>query len=286
MFSDLYQSIVQFLQGWGFLPSLGVVYILSLILFWYESKHVHKDSNSVFDQWFLATFIMMIWGRVAYVINNWAEFSNWYWFYIPYEKYGDQIYLFRAMPWKLFQFWDGGFLFIPMFLCYLVVSYLFVVYFKRWRWREMMIAVLGSANFMLALTLILYGIFINNESIRSYGVYILILVCGYLVIVGILKFLYRAKKEVFVKVGQLVIVLFTLGDIWLISYIFLSRGITDIDTYHVYGFVVFASFMLMAYIYDVRSKLDVSTPVQSLDQKERGYSIFLRQAGKRSSNEN
>src|SRR5690606_3140694 len=110
--------------------------------------------------------------------------------------------------------------------------------------------------------------------------YILILVCGYLVIAGILKFLYKAKKEVFVKVGQLVIVLFTLGDIWLISYIFLSRGITDIDTYHVYGFVVFASFMLMAYIYDVRSKLDVSAPIQSLDQKERGYNIFLRQAGK------
>ncbi|MCA9375060.1 hypothetical protein KC622_01875, partial [Candidatus Dojkabacteria bacterium] len=198
MGADLYQSIIQFLQGWGFLPSLGIVYVLSLVLFWYESKHVNKDSNSVFDQWFVATFVMMIWGRVAYVINNWGEFSNWYWFYIPYEKYGDQVYLFRAMPWKLFRFWDGGFLFIPMFLCYLVISYLFVVYYKRWRWREMMIAILGSANFMLALTLILYGIFINDDNIRNYGIFILVLVAAYLIITAILKSLYRKKKNIFV----------------------------------------------------------------------------------------
>ena len=130
---SLLNQIYEILSQIGFLPMLLIIYMVVMYVFWYNSYKANKDSGSVFDQWFFTTIIMIIWGRVAYIIEFWGYYMKWPWFWLPYEKYGDTVYWFRTLPWRFFAIWDGGFLFIPMFFAFLLLSYFYVVRVKRWR---------------------------------------------------------------------------------------------------------------------------------------------------------
>ena len=108
LFSE-YFSIVE--QNISFITMLVIIYLVTMVIFWYESKNAQKNTNSIFDMWFFSSIVMIIWGRIGFIITFWDEFNQWNWFWLPYERYGDMMYIFRAMPWRLFKIWDGGFLF-------------------------------------------------------------------------------------------------------------------------------------------------------------------------------
>lgn len=272
---SIVQTLSEALYEIGFLPILVFVYFLGLLIFWFESKQVKKDSNSIFDQWFITTIISLLFGRLGYIFARWDDFSSWYWFWSPYEKYGDQIYLFRAMPWRIFSIWDGGFLIIAMFLVYTVASYLYAVIFKRWRWKEMMVVILIPANFMLAAFLFVYGLFLKNESVAESGMNILLFVLSFEVLIILLKIVYKKAQEQFLRVAQILSSIFLIGDIILVSYIFLPEEISSIEKYSVYGFIIFGIFMLAGYIYDIK-RADPLPKGSSFDGPK--HSITLNQA--------
>ncbi len=251
-------------QNIGFIPVLVGIYFISMLMFWYESKRVKKNRNSIFDQWFLITTFMIFWGRVTYVITNWGLFSKWNWFYLPYERYGDQIYVFRAMPWRLLAIWDGGFLFIPMFLAYIVVSYFYAVFIKKWRWREMMVGVLFSSNFLLGSTLFMYGVYIIQRDIAIRGFILVVSSLIFQLFIKLIRRVYKDNINAYVNMAQVLIVVFALLEIWFLTNTFFSQDITMLDRYHVYGFIAFSLYMVIAYLVDVRRESDDSGVSRSI----------------------
>lgn len=250
------ETLSNILENIGFLPVLALIYMFSLLIFWFESKQVKKDSNSIFDQWFVTTAAMIVWGRVSYIIASWDNFADWYWFWLPYEKYGGDIFLFRAMPWRLFAIWDGGFLFIAMFLSFILFNFLYVIFIKKWRWREMMVVIIVTANFMLSTFLFAYGLFTKTNEATRNGLIILAYTLVFQIMMLILRLVYKRKKDFFIKIGQILIILFTIGNIMLVSYVFLSVNISSIERWHVYAYIVLGVVMLISYLIDIKRNQD------------------------------
>jgi hypothetical protein len=197
------------------------------------------------------------------VIGNWSQFSTDF-FILPYEKYGDQIYIFRTMPWKILRIWDGRFYFIPMFIAFLVASYMYVVFYKGWRWREMIYAVFVPANFMLGATLFTFGFFSGggDGEVVAQGTYIIAFsLLMYLLRIAI-SFIFnddlqkKKRGEWFVS-GALII-----GTVMLHSSIFLNQNITTMERVHIHVLIITGIFMLLALIYDIR-KGDTAPPPKS-----------------------
>ncbi|WKZ31340.1 MAG: hypothetical protein QY318_01020 [Candidatus Dojkabacteria bacterium] len=246
------EFINKIFQSLGFLTVLLIVYLIALLFFWYESMRANKNRNAIFDQWFVTTIAMILWGRFMFLLTNWKSFIYSYWFWLPYEKYGENIYFFRAMPWRVLQIWDGGFLFIPMYFAFLVINYLYVVIFKKWRWKEMMYTVLASANMMLGGTLFVYGYFIQSNEVVNYGLYLLAFFLLFWSLRGVLRMLYRRDKLKLEKMMDLFSAIYLVLSTILIGYIFLSQDISTVDKVHVYATLAFSAFMLMIFLLDVR----------------------------------
>lgn len=267
--NNLFQQI-------GFLPVLLILYLVTMTFFWYESMRVNKNRNAILDQWFFTTIAMIFWGRLMYLLTNWSSFVGGYWFWLPYEKYGDEIYFLRAMPWRILQIWDGGFLFIPMYFAFLVINYMYVVMFKKWRWKEMMYAVVASANLMLGGTLFVFGYFIQSGDIINYGIYLLAFFMVFWSIRAVVKGVYRNMKYKMEAVLDFFAAIYLMLTTGLIGYIFLSQDITGIDKAHVYLTIFFSLFMLVMFILDVR-RGEVAPPEVDLSYT-RDRTITLNQS--------
>jgi hypothetical protein len=236
----------------GFLQSLLIIFFVGLLMFWYEARKVHKDRNSIFDHWIFISIIAVFWGRVSYIIAQWSDFSNWYWFWLPYERYGDDIFLFRAMPWRLFSIWDGGFLILAIYVTLLLFGYIFAVIIKRWRWKEMMMVILLPINFMLAFFLLSYGIFIRNDAIIQEGLYFVFFTLGFQLLLLFLEIVYKKSLHKLPKIKQLVSAIYLMFITFIVNFIFLADSISKIEEYHLYFFTIFSLFLLGAYVYDIR----------------------------------
>lgn len=235
----------------SFVLALFVVYILSMFVFWFESRSTYKNPNSVFDMWFFMTIIMILWGRITYIITNWSSFTEWNFFWAPYERYGDSIYIFRAMPWRLFRIWDGGFLFIPMLFVYTLGGFFYTVFVKRWGWRQMFPSVMFSSNFLLGTTLFLYGIYLDVPDITRNGVLILLFIIASQLLLNFMSFIYKQNPKAYSKVSTLFITLFMIANTAFLYFTFVSSEISMIERIHVYAYVILAVFLLLAYLLDV-----------------------------------
>jgi hypothetical protein len=73
--------------------------------------------------WILTILFAMLWGRVSFIISNWEFFDSLPWALAPYERYGDNVYFFRLLPWNFFDLRDGGFLFTGIFSAYIFLLF-------------------------------------------------------------------------------------------------------------------------------------------------------------------
>ncbi|MCA9376645.1 hypothetical protein H6763_01860 [Candidatus Nomurabacteria bacterium] len=280
----LYNSLSFIPTSISFVPLLGLVYFVGMMIFWWEADLAKKNRNSIFDQWFFSTLLMLVWGRVTYIITSWDQFSQWNWFYLPYERYGEQIYLFRAMPWRLFSIWDGGFLFIPMFLAYLILGYFYTVYIKKWRWREMMGSVLFSANFLLGSALLLYGLYARDSRVTLNGFLVFIFSFVIQVVVHSIKRFYKDRHDPYRRMSRVLVLFYLVLDIWFISYTFLSQPLINMDRYHIYGFVILGCFMAISYILDIRRKTPTTDDQKTLTPRRISLNQAIRISDKKDQN--
>lgn len=254
---DLLLWFHDLLQNIGFFPIILIIYVISMFIFWRESRLVRKNNNSVFDQWFLSTIFMVLYGRISYMITNWSQFSKLSWFYIPYERYGPQVYLFRLLPWKFFAVWDGGFLFTGLVVAFLFFNFFYVRYIKKWSWKDMMRPVLLTVHFFLGLILCVYGVLLESKNVMLYGVGLLCLV----LFTYLLKYLYKVfSKQIISLIGVIYIVVSAM----FIAYVFLSGDVSRIDEFNVGVMMLISGLLAGVYYRDsVKTKIKVSSYSQS-----------------------
>lgn len=167
--SEITTTLFNVIRSIGLFPIIIIIFIIGMYIFWRECRLVKKDNNSVFDIWFINTLVISIWSRIAFILANPTIFENVRWFYLPYERFNETIYLFRSLPWKFFAIWDGGFLFTAVAFAYLFSSFIAITMVKKWSWKEMLNPVVISSQFMLSLALIGLAILINKEDLLLYS---------------------------------------------------------------------------------------------------------------------
>lgn len=113
-------------------------------------------------------------GRIAYIVFNWTEYSKYIWYWLPYERYGNEIYLFRLLPWRFFNIGDGGLEILIMFVTFLLVGTLWSSYVKKWRWDHMFPTIYFTAETMLGLSFLLSGLVARSYTWLWQGTVLLI----------------------------------------------------------------------------------------------------------------
>lgn len=117
-----------------------------------------KDRSSTFDLFFVSIFLGFLIGRIIYIASNYDDFAGYIWYWLPYEKYGDQVYWFRLLPWRFLNIFDGGLNILSMFVTYLLSAGFWSSRVKKWRWGQMFPTIYFSGETMLALSFILLGL--------------------------------------------------------------------------------------------------------------------------------
>jgi len=254
-------NIRNILVGINPLVVLTVIFVFGLYVFWRGSRESRKNRSSVFDMFIISGILSTIVGRVVYIILEWQRFSSFIWYWIPYEKYGDQIYLFRLLPWRFFSIWDGGLVIFSMFLSILLFMTFYSLVIKRWRWKHMFFPIYFSATTMLGASFVVTGILGNFTDWIYEGV---ILLCIIGVFFVIYKFIYAVvssplrEKYLFGNIG--------LAIVWMssiyISYIYLIDELTLLEDIGVLIFILWSFVMGLVFILDLR-KANVTIQTRS-----------------------
>ncbi|MBI2356584.1 hypothetical protein HYV12_00790 [Candidatus Dojkabacteria bacterium] len=252
--NQVLQTIQDFVASVGFIPTLIMLALLGLYIFWAESHTTRKDRNSVFDIFLFVFFITIIWGRFSYVLSNPAEYEGLIWSIVPYEKYVDGTYYFRLLPWKFFKIWDGGFLFISMYVSFNIIAFTLSTFLKKWRWRESIGVVTISASVMLGFALIATGMFSSNWNIVKQGGMVILIYLLYLLIHYILKLMYKNVQDTYERAIFIVhFSYFVIVNTFLLLS-FLLSDITLVDRYNLYVLVAYCILSSLVFIYDMQRK--------------------------------
>ncbi len=231
---DFFEVIIELINQIGFWPLFVFGLLLSIYVFWRES-YSHKDRNSVFDMWFFTILFAMFWARLSFIISNWEVFESLPWALAPYERYGDEIYFFRLLPWRFFDLRDGGFLFTSIFSAYVLFAFLYNILVKRWRWREMFLPVILSAEILLVFVLVVYGALAGFADIVLGGFLIGGVILIFLSIIYFLRWMLKNNYLVDVLPGfiNFVVIIFIAVSFTLITRLFLSYEISFVDQINV-----------------------------------------------------
>ena len=220
--SEIISNIINFIRSINPLLGLFVIFFIGLYIFWKEAVRSRKNNSSVFDAFILSIIVGLIIGRIIYIILNWSDFSSYVWYWLPYERYGDQIYLFRLLPWRFFQFWDGQLDILYTFLGVLLSQTLIVVLKKKWRWSEMFSAMYLSNWIMIALTYLFVGVQSKNDIWIKHGGWIFATFVLFVLLQGILVNLYKDKRKEVVR--MILQNIFALVAVAIISYVYFSSS--------------------------------------------------------------
>ena len=231
--------------------SFVITFIVGTYVYWRGCVETRKNRSSIFDTYIVAILFSVVFSRLAYVISNWSEFSKFIWYWLPYEKYGNDIYLFRLLPWKFFAIWDGGVNIIALFVGFLIILTLLVVLYKKWSWKQMYMSVYITSVSMLAVSFLYIGLVQQNLSWVVQGlvviISVLILFGSYrLVDLGKVKLKKRKSTQGWFAVGYVI-----LTGVY-VSYIYLTMDLVLVDTVFIYLFISWILVATVMYILSLR----------------------------------
>jgi hypothetical protein len=165
---EIFNTLKSVLDQLGLFSLLGIVFLIGTYIFWKESRITQKNNNSIFDLWFLSSLFVAIWGRISYIVAFPQAYRDLIWFYLPYERFNDTVYLFRNLPWRYLALWDGGFLFTAIAFAFLFSIYIFITFIKKWVWKEMFNPVVLSTQFMIVSALAGFSYYSEESEILLY----------------------------------------------------------------------------------------------------------------------
>jgi hypothetical protein len=259
---------------------LLTVLLVGMYVFWRGCSGTRKDVSSVFDVFIISLFSGLVLGRISHIVTNWSRFASSVWYWLPYEKYGNEIYLFRVLPWRFFRVWDWGIDILVLFVGILLTASLWVLFVKKWKWSHVFTTIFFTAQAMLALSFILLGGALGNEQWIVQGAVMLLLPTVLFFLKNSVKRIMIGKKEF--KVLAVLDVIFILLTVVFTSYTYLTMEISDIEKGAAITFVLWTLLGIVLYIYDLRkdhitiekvssvrvvSSVDINQPVKLPKQK-------------------
>lgn len=248
---DWYTKFRVFLAGIDPLIVLSFVFLIGLYIFWRGSLESRKNRSSVFDMFLISGLLSTIVGRVYYIIIEWSSFSSFIWYWLPYEKYGEKIYLFRLLPWRFLSIWDGGLVILSMFVSILLFMTFYSLVIKKWKWKHMFFPIYFSATTMLGLSFVMTGVVGDfNEWIVKGGILLLFLVVFFV----IFKFLYKVIKDPLKEkymIGYVGLLIVWVSSVY-ITYIYLNDDLSIYEDIATFLFAVWSVVMGIFFLMDLR----------------------------------
>lgn len=257
MFANIINSVKGFISTLNPFLGLILIFLLGLFVFWKESSRSRKNNSSVFDIFFISVIIGILVGRLVYVVSNWSsEYSSLPWYWLPYERYGDDVYLFRLLPWKLLKIWDGQLDILFTFLGIILMQTISVLFLKKWKWGDLFPPIYLSNWVMMGLSYFFVGIQSGNNLWLKQGWIILIPFIVFIILQAIiLKVYLGSKKE---EVSRILYILFAVVALFVIGYVYISLSLTTLTTI---GFVILSIWYvagIIAYIISSRKEGNVT----------------------------
>lgn len=257
----------------NFSPSILFLCVVFFGMFvcWRGAIESRKDRSSVFDLFLISIFLGFLLGRIIHIVSNYQDFSGYIWYWLPYEKYGEQVYWFRLLPWRFFNIFDGGLNILSMFVMYLFSASFWSSIVKKWRWNQMFPTIYFSGEIMLALSFVLLGLNTANASwIVQGGILLLFPVISVLLI----TFVNKIRKPLFEKRlyfgANLLLVVLSVGAI---AYIYLSGDLNIYGEIALYSFLIWAVLGTIIFIKDSRKANVVIEKVSSVREIDINHPI-------------
>ncbi len=227
--------------------------IAGLFVYWRGCTETRKDRSSIFDTFIISIVLGLLMGRVSFLSINWSEYGRYAWYFLPYERYGNTIYMFRLLPWRLFRIWDGGLTIFVAMVSFILILTLLVLFSRKWKWYQLFFPIYFSMTSMLGLSFIYLGV------IESYNAWIirgLLLVFLPLIFWGISKILLSVikngvkRRKFLIYIGVLIV---TLSTVY-ISYEYLSDSVSTFELVSVILLLLWTAVM------DIYTFIEINKP--------------------------
>lgn len=236
---------------------LVFVFVAGMYIFWRGCMETGKDRSSTFDVYTISLIIAVGLGRVGYIVSNISEFTGYIWYWSPYEKYGDVIYMFRLLPWRFFRIWDGGIVILSLFVGYILFATVYTLFIKKWRWKQIFFPIYFSSIFLFSLSLIFTASIGRNTNLLITAVIPLISVILssliFLIISRNRNMKWKKRRKIISYIGIISFVL----TIAYISYEVLIDNISLVEQISVYTLDVWAVLATLLYLVDIRRKKSI-----------------------------
>lgn len=259
MYLDILEKIQQILNSVSPLILFVIVLLLGMYVFWSGSMETRKNISSVYDIFITSLLGGLVVGRICYIIINWEQFSSFIWYWLPYEKYGEQIYLFRLLPWRFMRIWDWRIDILSMFVAFILIATFWVVIVKKWKWSHMFTTIFFTAEGMLAISFILLGASTANQEWLTQGIVMVLLPL-------VLFFLKNSVKKAIV--GKKEIKTLMLLDIFFITlttaYVTYTYFIADINNTEKTSIITFAVWSLLGIIFYMKETKQADITIEKV----------------------
>lgn len=236
---------------------LVFVFISGMYIFWRGCMETGKDRSSIFDVYTISLLLSIGISRVGYIISNMGDFTGYIWYWSPYEKYGDVIYMFRLLPWRFFRIWDGGIVILSLFVGYILFSSIYTLFIKKWRWKQMLFPIHFSSIFLFSLSLIFTASIGRNTNLLITALVPLAFVLASSVLSLIVSrnknMKWKKRKKIVSYVGIISFILTTAY----ISYEVLIDNISLVEQISIYVLDVWALLASLLYIVDIKRKKSI-----------------------------
>ncbi len=174
MFQQIIEKVEFFFEQIPPVILFFLVIVIGMYKFWQGCLVTRKENNSIYDMFFFSSLMGLIIGRITYIISNWEEFNQYIWYWLPYEKYGDQTFFFRLLPWRFLRVWDWEINLIVMFVGFVVFATIWTLAVKKWQWSHMYTPIFTTATTMISLSFLLIGLYVDKTEWIMQGVIILV----------------------------------------------------------------------------------------------------------------
>ena len=251
--NSLLESMRNFLVDLHPLWVYFAISVVGLFFYWRGCTETRKNQSSIFDTFFISITSGLIIARVSYLAINWVEYSRYAWYFLPYEKYGDSIYWFRLLPWRLLRIWDGGLTIFVAMIAFLVILTLLALLYKKWRWYQLYFPIFFATTVMLGISFIYLGVIDEYVEWCVRGGILILLPLLFWAISKIFLFTIKngiKRRKNLVYIG---ILLSTLVSLY-IAYGYLSDNISKIEFAFVLVLLVWTAIM------DIVAVVDVNKP--------------------------
>lgn len=256
---DMINTIRGFLVNIAPLWVYFIISIIGLFVYWRGCTETRKDRSSIFDTFSLSMLFGLVMARVSYLVINWTEYARFTWYFLPYERYGDSIYFFRLLPWRLMRIWDGGLTIFVAMIAFLLFITILITLVKKWRWYQVYFPVFFSMIVMLGISYIYMGLLSENTEWIVQGAILFILpllfwIISKFLLVGIRNGVRRRK--ILVYIGVLMV---TLTSMY-VSYRYLLDDVSQFE------FIAVITLILWTAVMDIFLIVDINRPNVTIER--------------------